>query len=265
MPPPALKAQPDLATHLGFLLAEEEALKAWLTGITVPTRPGEPGTTRVECYFRYPEGERQISYPFITIDLISIEPNFDLMTSTYYQDTKDLYQPSVSPTLPPGPFPGTVPAVREYLPFNILWQVSTYARSALHDRFLTSIFTTDIIPVRPFFIHTQADDVMRRTERVSFQTADTMETTESGTKRIFRKIYTVQMLAEIPNQVFADAWAYETVRVLIPVVARDRFDHYLSTILDTDDPIDDHTDEERLSAGEYFYIAHEGSTVPPAT
>lgn len=269
MPPTTRIGKPDLESHLGFILSEEEALKTWLTGITVPTKPGSPGTTEVGVWFRYPEGERQIKYPFVVIDMLTIEPDFDLFTSTYIQNPVDLYVPSVSPSLPPAPV-GKGYSVREYLPWRIVWQVSHYARSALHDRYLTSIFATDILPVRPFFIFNAADGVDRRTDRLSFQAADTMETTESGTKRIFRKIYTISMLTEIPQNVFnpsteSDVLRYQALRVLIPVVARAQFDSYFAQILkEHPDPIGEFSQDEREAAGEYLYTAHEGHTVYPA-
>jgi len=263
VPPTALRGQPDIERHLGFILSEEEALKDWFTGITVPSARGGDAI-EVGVWFRYPEGERQIKYPFIVIDMLTLEPDFDLFTSTFYQDPVNLYVPSVSPKLP-NISRESAYAIREYLPFRIVWQVSTYTRSALHDRYLTSLFTTDLLPVRPFFIHNPADDVMRRTDRVGFQTADTLETTESGTKRIFRKIYTLSMLTDIPQNTFTDDgfYGYQALRVMIPVVAREQFDSYFASIL-KDHPSDAFTEAERKKAGEYFRIAHEGQNVPSA-
>jgi len=215
VPPQSLLADPDLEQHLGFLLAEEESLKTWFTGIKVQTRPGTVGTTDVGVWFRYPEGERQIKYPFITLDLISVEPNYDLFQSTFIQKTEGLYRPDFAPILPDLPA-GEQYAIREFLPMNIVWQVAVYSRSSLHDRYLTSIFNTDLLPPRPFFITNIADNVDRRTERLGFQSADTVETTESGTKRIFRKIYTIQMLTEIPqNRFFDDVSGYQALKVLL--------------------------------------------------
>ena len=266
-----LKAEPDLVEHLGFILAEEEALKKRFEGIVVPTRPGEPGTSKVGVWFRFPEGERQISYPFITIDLLTIEPNYEIFTSTFIQDPYDpdpLYQPSFSPTLPPLDWGHRGYRIREYLPMRLIWQVSHFCRSALHDRYLSSIFQTDVLPVRPFWIES-VDGVWRRTDRIGFQAADSIETTESGTKRIFRKIYTVSMLTEIPQNYFnsEDGYSeYQALRVLIPVVAREQFDNYFNEILKGHaDPMSEFTDEERAEEGEYTYIAHEGDNVPSAT
>jgi hypothetical protein len=151
---------------------------------------------------------------------------------------------------------------------RLVWQVSHFSRNALHDRYLTSIFMTDVLPYRPFFI-TSIDGVARRTDRIGFQAADSIETTESGTKRIFRKIYTVSMLTEIPQNSFSDPDGYAkylALRVLIPVVDRAKFDHYFKTILDGHpDPMSEFTKQEREDAGEYFHVAHEGRRTPPAT
>ena len=267
MPPSRLRAEPDLVAHLGFILAEEESLKQWFSGITVPTRPGELDRTEVGVWFRFPEGGRQLHYPFITLDLLSVDPEYSLMTSTFWQDTRGLYQPSFSPTLPPVP-PGMNARVREYLPFTLTFQVAHYSRSSLHDRYLTSIFATDLLPVHPFWITTPADGVARRTERLGFTANDTIETTESGTKRIFRKIYTLTMLTEVPQNYFdhPDGYlAYQALRVLIPVVAQEQFDQYFAHVLkDRDDPMGELSDEQRAEEGEFFYVAHEGRNAPSA-
>jgi hypothetical protein len=258
-----LIAEPDLEEHLGFLLAEEESLKKYLSNIVVPTKPGSAETTKVGVWFRYPEGERQIKYPYITIDLLSVEPNYELFTSTHIQDPTNLYRPSFSPTLP-APLPGMTYNVREYLAFTLTWQVAVYSRSALHDRYLTSIFATDVLPPRPFFIDSLADGVARRTDRTGFQAADTLETNESGTKRIFRKIYTLNMLTEIPQQRFpTDLYGYQALRILIPVVAREQFDNYFHEILEGHvDPMSEFTTEERAAEGEYGVVALEGINTP---
>jgi hypothetical protein len=262
-----LLAEPDLTAHLGFILAEDEALKKHFSKLWVQTRPGEPGMTQVGVWFRYPEGERQVGYPFITIDLLTVEPDYELFTSTYIQNPTNLYQPSFRPTLPEVPW-NRGWSIREYLPMRLVYQVAVYSRSALHDRYLQSIFMTDVLPQRPFFI-TSVDGVDRRTDRIGFQSADRIETTESGTKRIFCKIYTVSMLTEIPQNSFSDPDAYSrylALRVLIPVVARDQFDSYFANILDGhSNPMSEFTDAERADQGEYFHVAHQGVSVPPAT
>lgn len=187
--------QVDLSEHTGLLLAEDAALKAYLSGITVPDKGG---MTEAAVYFRYPEGERRIKYPFITIDFLNIAPSYDRWTSLYTMKTEGLYVPSTSPSLPEGT-EGTGVVVEPFLMHTLTYQVAVHARSALHDRYLMSRFMTDIFPPRSFFIGVDADDTWRRSELLGMQPADYTETSESGNKRVFRKIYTISMDAEVPQ------------------------------------------------------------------
>jgi hypothetical protein len=259
------KNEPQLDTHLGFILAEEDAVKQHLNGLTVPERPDNDERTKVGVWFRWPEGERQIRYPFVTIDLLSVEPNFDLWTSDYYQDPHGLYWPSFYPDVPPPPdgWGRQDLSIRNFLSFRLIWQVSHFARSALHDRYLTSVFLSNVLPVRPFFMRVPADDTWRRCEVTQMVTADSPETTESGTKRIFRKIYTMAMLAEVPQDDLLDSAVYRALRVLIPVTSIEQFDNYYRHVLEGQpDPINDIPQPEREEEGEYFHITHQGHDVP---
>lgn len=270
-----LLAEPHMDTHLGFILAEEAALKDHLTGIVLPppagSKPGAP-PIKVPVWYRFPEGERQLRYPFIIIDLITVEPAFDLFHSEHFYDPRrtdlpPLYRPSFSPTIPPPPFGETQWVVRNYLPFRLTFQVSTFARSNLHDRYLTSIFMTDIFPVRPFHIRCAADETWRRTENLGMQQMNQSETTESGTKRIFRKAWTISMQAEIPQSRFTEEsgdWAYQALRLFIPAVQAQAFDTYYETFLrNQPDPLNDFTQEERTDGGELFYVLTEEAPPSP--
>jgi hypothetical protein len=212
--------EPDLVAHTGLLLAEEEALKDYFAAITVPVRPG--GTyIPVKTWFRYPEGERQIEYPFITIELLSIEPNYELFQSLHwYTPDSTLYWPSKNPDVTTVPFPvaplvppAILQDVPNYLPMTLVYQIGVYARSALHDKYLTSIFQTDILPPRPYWLWIPADETWRRMDLLSFAQSDVLETVESGTKRIFHKVYTLSLQAEIPQDYLRAA--YEALEVII--------------------------------------------------
>ena len=266
-----LLAEPELDTHKGFILAEEVALKTHLSGITVPSVPFQDKLKPripVKVWYRYPEGERQIDYPFITIDFLSAEPAFDLFHSDHMQELEGLYRPSFSPTIPDPPAGYTTHNwdIRNYLPFRLMFQVTHYARSNLHDRYLTSIFMTDVLPVRPFFIQVPADEVWRRTENLGMASATALETTESGTKRIFRRYYTISMLTEIPQDAFTEeSQSWKVLRTLIPVVAIEKFDSYRHQFLDGHpDPLNEFSQDERDQGGELFTVVHEGEDMPSA-
>lgn len=267
-----LLAEPELDTHRGFILAEEVAIKQHLSGITVPGMPfGDALAPRipVKTWYRYPEGERQIEYPFICIDFLSAEPAFDLFHSDHHEEIEGLYRPSFSPTIPDPPLGYTRAnwSIRNYLPFRLMFQVTHYARSNLHDRYLTSIFMTDVLPVRPFFIKVPADGVWSRVENLGMASSNSVETTESGTKRIFRRYYTISMLAEIPQDRFTEeSQSWRVLRTLIPVVAIEKFDSYRHQFLDGHpDPLNEFSQSERDQGGEYFTIVHEGEEMPTAT
>lgn len=221
---PTYVGDPNWSTHTGFLLAEDDALKTYLQGMKVPTMEGgNVGTDQdVPVWFRYPEGERRKQFPFITIDLIGVNPAYDRWTSIRHVDPlhevqwrepgsdaaagEGLYTPSVRPTLLEGgidaddSIPGdTGLHVDQYLMYELMYQVTVHARSSRHDRILMSRFFTDIFPPRPFWIGVAADQTWRRCNLLQSTQADTMETTESGAKRVFRKVYTITMDAEIPQ------------------------------------------------------------------
>ena len=201
-------ADPSVSEHTGFILAEEAALKQHLSGIEVPNPRGEEELSEVPVWFRWPESERRMSYPFITIDLIGVNPAYDRWTSIfdaakapvdYYDDEgftrSSVYYPGYTSDI--GQDPDKSYYIERYLGYNLMFQVSTFARSAYHDRFLTSRMMVDVFPPRSFFIHVPVDGVMRRCELLQWVSGDTMETNEAA-KRMFRKVYTVLMETEIP-------------------------------------------------------------------
>jgi hypothetical protein len=247
---------PDLVAHTGFLLAEDEALKSYLKGLTVPERPGSAKTQEIGVWFRWPEGERQIKYPFITIDLIDVAPAYELWTSEYSLNTDSLYWPSVSPSLGTVANPSTTRHyARPFLAFKLAYQISLHTRSVQHDRYLNSLFFTDYFPPRPFWIGVDADNTWRRCELVDYAQADMTETTETGNKRIFRKVYTISMLAEIPQERLALAW--KVLRTFVAVVDRDYVDRYLGDIMLPNADITSVPAEERAEAGELAYYVND--------
>jgi hypothetical protein len=200
----------DPANKTGLLLAEDDALKWYVSGLKVPTAGSSGDTVEAKTWFRFPEGERREEFPFITIDWLGITPSYERWTSIYKVDPDDayftnndgtlnhrgMYIPSVSPTIPAvGANQGT--SIDPFLMYRLLYQVTVHSRSAQHDRILTSRMLTDVFPPRPFWIPVDADHTWRRAELVEMSPNDTLETTESGSKRLFRKAFTISMDAEL--------------------------------------------------------------------
>lgn len=195
----------------GFLLAEDEAIKTRFTGLTVTD--DRDASRDVQVFFRYPEGETERLYPFITIELIDVVHSRNRqhsMVDQYAYKEGDSWANDNSATVSYYPSKGliTVPTAMkylkttEYVPVDILYQVSTFTRSALHDRQLTAKLLYDIVPFRYNSIYIPADNTSRRLDLLDWTTADLLDPEAGYRKRIFRKVYTLQMTAEIPTSAF---------------------------------------------------------------
>ncbi len=191
----------------GFLLAEDAAVKARFSDMHV--RDDRNNDRKVQVFFRYPETETERVYPFITIENIDINHarNRQHSETRLYTPTTDsasatspnnlTYWPSESPTVNP---PANELAYSyEFVPVDLLYQISTFSRSALHDRQLTAMMLRVLTPFRYGFIGVEADNTIRRFEILDWIGADLLDPESGYRKRIFRKIYTVQMSAEMPS------------------------------------------------------------------
>jgi hypothetical protein len=58
---------------------------------------------------------------------------------------------------------------------------------------------TKVFPFRKGSIHVPADNTDRRLELLDWSTADLLDPEAGYRKRIFRKVYTLQMSAELPS------------------------------------------------------------------
>ena len=221
----------DFDAEAGFILAEEAALRKYLSGLTVPKfSQGKPTGefSAVPVYFRWPTSERNISYPYITIDLLSIDPAYTRWTSWYNPANKPItyeeegrpghgvrgfYYPDQAGHIKPDKDTDVYGYhTGPYLPYDMLFQISVFARSLHHDRFLTSRMFTDFLSQRNFWVSTDVDDVWHRCETMGFVSGDSMETMEA-TKRQFRKIYTVRMETEVPSEKLYELRRVRRVRI----------------------------------------------------
>lgn len=193
----------------GFLLAEDAALKNQFSQITVSD--DRNATRPVNIFFRYPDNETERSYPFITIELIDIVHSLQRQHSDVL-----LYGPTgtAASALESAPnamnyWPSTmsdfsayepdsdVVMSHEFIPVDLLYQVSTFTRSALHDRQLTGQILSRAARFRYGFIAIPEDGTTRRLDLLDWITADLLDPEAGYRKRIFRKIYTLQMNAEL--------------------------------------------------------------------
>lgn len=197
-----------------WLIAEDTAVKQRFSGLTVSDdrNAGRP----VQVFFRYPEGEVEKHYPFITIEHIDIShakarQHSEVTLYAGYKEGEDWvpnrldYWPSTTPD--PAESPGSEGFSEDYLytnefiPVDLIYQVTTYSRSFKHDRELTSKILTHVVPFRWGAIGVEYDNTMRWFDMLDWANADLLDPEAGYRKRIFRKIYTLQMTSEIPSSV----------------------------------------------------------------
>ena len=207
---------PVYPPHIGFLLAEEDALKLMLEQtVTLPDSQGVEKPVRV--WYRFPDPETTVTYPYITIDLTGIEPAYDLWHSEYplLKDSEQeedsntglptrmrLYDPSTAPEItttdPPHFFQR-----RNYLQYRLFFQLALWCNNVAHDRILTARMFRDIVMPHPSWLHCPADGVWKRMETMGWTPAD-IPTQEGAQKRIFRKLYSISVQTDIPQDRLAD-------------------------------------------------------------
>lgn len=195
----------------GFLLAEDAAVKARFSSIAV-SDDREPQRV-AQVFFRYPEGEKEKNYPFITIENVGLVHNTRLQHSeqTYYYSTAVGASANNPAYINYFPSEMTASGLQElleddvvylkmdsFVPVTLIYQISTYARSALHDRQLTSKILRRVAPFRRGFIDVPEDGTVRRFDLISWANSDLLDGEAGYRKRIFRKVYTIHMSAEIP-------------------------------------------------------------------
>lgn len=194
----------------GFLLAEDAAVKARFSNIAVSD--DRNGQRIAKVFFRYPEGETEKEYPFITIEMIDLVHDTTRQLSEhyyYYGTTASASSQSNFLNYYPSTYteqdladldPGTGFFRIDFpVPVILVYQITTFARSALHDRQLTSKILRRVMPFRRGFIDIPEDGTIRRFDLAGWTTADLLDQEAGFKKRIFRKVFTVQMTAEIPT------------------------------------------------------------------
>lgn len=199
-------------SNAGFLLAEDAAVKYWFSKLTVSDDRSQARPVKV--FFRYPENETERSYPFATIELIDIihsvqrqHSDVTLYGSTSTAASAQYTGPNALTYLPStqsgfSEYANEAPLVwtEEFIPVDLLYQVSTFTRSALHDRQLSSQILTTLAPFRSRYLHVPEDDTYRRIQLLDWITADLLDPEAGYRKRIFRKIYTIQIGAEMAQE-----------------------------------------------------------------
>ncbi len=191
-----------------FLIAEDEALKGFLQGMVVADEKsaaanGPTGTVKtrpVKVWFGYPDVEvRAQEFPFVTIDLVDIVHANDRQHQGVIHDN-DYMGTQV-------PQAGYIYEYNLPVAFDIIYQVTTYARHPRHDRAILFQMWNKFpakygkLPVsnqigtqtgwRSMFV----DGYVKR---------DTFEDAESGNRRLLRNVFTIRVISEMTPAIAAE-------------------------------------------------------------
>jgi hypothetical protein len=189
---------------MSFILAEDLALKTLLGGITVTDEKNN--SRAVGVWFANPDVEsRSQSYPYITIELINMEPAKDRQHSGIFEDN-DL-QGTIAPTS------GFTYFYESPVTWKLIYQVTTYARHPRHDRtilayLLNNVFLSDrgYLPV-PNDLGTETG--YRHLLLEEFVKRDTIE----DNRRLHRSVFTVSVSSESDVDSYVYAQAVSTVKI----------------------------------------------------
>lgn len=204
-------------THAGFLLDEDEALKALLTGMTVSDERMADRPVLVRFGYGEPEltGDTpgaQITWPFVTIALLDVREETDRAERGRVQ----FAYPVGSSTA----VDNTVDAhLAEWpIPVGIDYEITTHARSARHDRQILANIIGQAFPFRYGSLDVD-DGTVRRLDVLSGpESADWID---GHGKREFRKVWAVRVSSELPgSQVALVRRATETNLTVIDLTLR---------------------------------------------
>lgn len=176
----------------GFLLAEDAAMKKLVSGMTVPNAQNPEGKP-VQAWYRYPYDQREVTYPFITVELIGIAFAPDRAHSSGPVEVD--YLPDLQRTGASSFQDYGLMVQTEFVPIDLTYQVATYARSPLDERRITyQLLSYGRLPLRHGWVHVPEDNTNRRLDNLGMQPADFLD---EKRKTVFSKVHTLRMNAEI--------------------------------------------------------------------
>ena len=190
-----------------FILAEDTALKSLLQGISVVD---EKSISRpVKVWFGFPDIEvRAQDYPYMTIELLDVSPSNERQHSGFLYDND---------------FRGTIAPVEgvsyeyEYpVAYDLIYQVTSYARHPRHDRAIIYQFLNEKVPhkfgqiaipnelgTETSYRHIFLDGFIKR------------DLIEEG-RRLLRNVFTVRVVSEMtPAQAATAIGTVEEVNINI--------------------------------------------------
>jgi hypothetical protein len=193
-----MSTRPDVDTVLseGWILDEDWALRQKMKGMVVSDQQAR--TRGVDVWFGHPDQEiREQTYPYITIDLLSVEEGLDrvhrgnlwLDESWGTQNFPDWWN-----YRPLGPDQSGY-LTEMTTPINLHYQISTWSRNPRHDRqMMAQLMTGGRTMLRAGWLETP-DGKIRRMDWEGHVKRDIVDENQ---KRLFNNIFRVMISSEIP-------------------------------------------------------------------
>jgi hypothetical protein len=197
------------------MLAESQALKDRLKHVTVVD--DKDGERPVQVFFRHPATTTEKRYPYITISLLDIAYAGERQESErtyYYAPASASVPPSLEDTTSrinyyPSEYDeadleaqiGTAAFLTtdQFVPVDLMYQVTTFSKSARQDAQLTIKLLRRVFPMRRGFIDVAVDGTQRRLDLLDWAAGNLLDNEAGYKDSIFRSVYTVRMNAEIPQ------------------------------------------------------------------
>lgn len=198
-------------TSHGFIFAESAALKHRLLSTFATDKTANEKA--VQVFYRWPEGNTEKHFPFITIDLVDIayapdrqesereyryyvnDPTGPRSNKHYFIDTMDQDDLAAHAA---GSSDGYL-VEDQVVPVDLIFQVTTHARNPINDIQLTTLLLWRVFPMRRGFIEIPEDGTQRRCDLLDWRPINVLDQEAAYNKSIFRKAFTVSINSEIPQ------------------------------------------------------------------
>lgn len=172
---------------MSFTLSEDEALKSILKGFRVADEKN--ASREVGVWYANPDVEiRNQSYPYMTIELL------DYVRATYRQSYGVIVDNDKQGTT--APVDNIVYTYAVPVPWDITYQIVTYARHPRHDRAIIDFLLNQVFPGQRGYLPVK-DDLGTHTgyRHLILEDFTKRDTIENG-KRLYRNVFTITVSSE---------------------------------------------------------------------
>ena len=172
---------------MSFLISEDEALRNFMRNIYVVDEKNN--SREVGVWFANPDVEsRQQSYPYLTIELLDIE------WANYRQHSGSWYDNDSQGTV--APVNGVVHAYDMPVPWDLTYQITSYARHPRHDRqIINHLLSNDFVAQRGFLAVSNDLGTETAYRHLILEGFTKRDTVEDG-RRLFRNVFTIRITSE---------------------------------------------------------------------